>query len=39
MNSEGLIKLQPICAYTNSEKYKIANDYLKMVPDENDTNG
>ena len=37
LDLEGLIKLQPIYAYMNDEKYKIANGYLKMVPDDNGT--
>ena len=34
LDLEGLIKLQPIYAYMDGEKYKIANGYLKMVPDD-----
>ncbi|CAF3944802.1 unnamed protein product [Rotaria sordida] len=38
LDSEGLVKLQPIYAYMDGEKYKIANGYLKMVPDDSGTN-
>ena len=37
LDSEGLVKLQPIYAYMDGEKYKIANGYLKMVPDDSGT--
>lgn len=38
LDSEGLVKLQPIYAYMDGETYKIANGYLKIVPDDNGSN-
>jgi hypothetical protein len=38
LDTEGLVKLQPIYAYMDGERYKIANGYLKMVPDDTGTN-
>lgn len=37
LDSDGLVKLQPIYAHMDGENYKIANGYLKMVPDDTGT--
>jgi hypothetical protein len=38
LDSDGLVKLQPIYAYMDGDKYKIAHGYVKMVPDDSGTN-
>ncbi|CAF1252991.1 unnamed protein product [Didymodactylos carnosus] len=38
LDAEGIIKLQPIYAYMDGDKYKTGYGYLKMVSDNNGSN-